>query len=57
MKYVNQGNVFLIMDLIQQFFAYPYGEGSYNPTVVNTVAKYYYLARTDSVSPNTFFTL
>jgi len=45
------------MDLIQQFFAYPYGEGSYNPTVVNTVAKYYYLARTDSVSPNTFFTL
>lgn len=28
-------------------FAYPYGEGSSNATVVNTVAKYYYLARTD----------
>jgi peptidoglycan/xylan/chitin deacetylase (PgdA/CDA1 family) len=29
-------------------FAYPYGQGSSNSTVVNTVAKYYYLARTDS---------
>jgi hypothetical protein len=31
-------------------FAYPYGEGSNNSAVVNTVAKYYPLARTDSKS-------
>ncbi len=27
------------------FFAYPYDDGSYNQTVVNTVAKYYDMAR------------
>jgi hypothetical protein len=31
-------------------FAYPNGKGSDNPKVVNTVAKYYDLARTDSES-------
>jgi peptidoglycan/xylan/chitin deacetylase (PgdA/CDA1 family) len=31
-------------------FAYPNGEGSDNPKVVNTVAKYYDLARTDTKS-------
>src|SRR5919108_3707706 len=31
-------------------FAYPNGKGSDNPKVVNTVAKYYDLARTDSQS-------
>jgi peptidoglycan/xylan/chitin deacetylase (PgdA/CDA1 family) len=35
-------------------FAYPNGEGSDNPKVVNTVAKYYDLARTDSKSALTF---
>jgi peptidoglycan/xylan/chitin deacetylase (PgdA/CDA1 family) len=35
-------------------FAYPIGEGSDNSTVVNTVAKYYDLARTDSKSALTF---
>jgi hypothetical protein len=35
-------------------FAYPYADGSNNPVVVNTVAKYYQLARTDSKSPLTF---
>ncbi len=35
-------------------FAYPYGEGSNNSTVVNTVAKYYNLGRTDSKSALTF---
>jgi peptidoglycan/xylan/chitin deacetylase (PgdA/CDA1 family) len=35
-------------------FAYPYSDGSDNSTVVNTVAKYYYLARTDSKFPLTF---
>jgi peptidoglycan/xylan/chitin deacetylase (PgdA/CDA1 family) len=35
-------------------FAYPIGEGSGNSTVVNTVAKYYDLARTDSKSALTF---
>jgi hypothetical protein len=35
-------------------FAYPYGEGSNNSAVVNTVAKYYPLARTDSKSALTF---
>jgi peptidoglycan/xylan/chitin deacetylase (PgdA/CDA1 family) len=35
-------------------FAYPYSDGSNNSTVVNTVAKYYYLARTDSKFPLTF---
>jgi peptidoglycan/xylan/chitin deacetylase (PgdA/CDA1 family) len=35
-------------------FAYPYGEGSDNTKVVNTVAKYYNLARTDSKSALTF---
>lgn len=35
-------------------FAYPIGEGSDNSTVVNTVAKYYNLARTDSKSALTF---
>jgi peptidoglycan/xylan/chitin deacetylase (PgdA/CDA1 family) len=35
-------------------FAYPYGDGSNNSAVVNTVGKYYYLARTDSKSPLTF---
>ncbi|MFL6330287.1 MAG: polysaccharide deacetylase family protein [Nitrososphaeraceae archaeon] len=35
-------------------FAYPYGEGSNNSAVVNTVAKYYNLARTDSKSALTF---
>src|SRR6476469_11256256 len=35
-------------------FAYPYSEGSDNSTVVNTVAKYYYLARIDSKFPLTF---
>ena len=35
-------------------FAYPYGEGSNNSTVVNTVAKYYTLGRTDSKSALTF---
>jgi peptidoglycan/xylan/chitin deacetylase (PgdA/CDA1 family) len=34
--------------------AYPYGEGSDNSTVVNTVVKYYNLARTDSKSALTF---
>ena len=29
-------------------FAYPNGKGSKNPEVVNTVAKYYNLARTDT---------
>jgi len=32
-------------------FAYPYGEGSNNSPIVNIVAKYYNLARTDSKSP------
>lgn len=31
-------------------FAYPYAEGDRNATVVNTVAKYYYLARTAGFS-------
>jgi peptidoglycan/xylan/chitin deacetylase (PgdA/CDA1 family) len=35
-------------------FAYPNGEGSDNPKVVNTIAKYYDLARTDSKSALTF---
>jgi peptidoglycan/xylan/chitin deacetylase (PgdA/CDA1 family) len=35
-------------------FAYPNGKGSDNPTVVNTVAKYYDLARTDTESALTF---
>jgi peptidoglycan/xylan/chitin deacetylase (PgdA/CDA1 family) len=35
-------------------FAYPNGEGSNNSTVVNTVAKYYHLARTDSKTAVTF---
>src|SRR5919197_57930 len=35
-------------------FAYPYGEGSNNSAVVNIVAKYYNLARTDSKSALTF---
>ena len=35
-------------------FAYPNGKGSKNPEVVNTVAKYYNLARTDSKSALTF---
>jgi peptidoglycan/xylan/chitin deacetylase (PgdA/CDA1 family) len=35
-------------------FAYPNGKGSDNPKVVNTVAKYYDLARTDSKSALTF---
>jgi peptidoglycan/xylan/chitin deacetylase (PgdA/CDA1 family) len=35
-------------------FAYPYGEGSNNSAVVNTVAKYYNLGRTDSKSALTF---
>jgi hypothetical protein len=35
-------------------FAYPYGEGSDNESVVKTVAKYYYLARTDTDFPLTF---
>jgi peptidoglycan/xylan/chitin deacetylase (PgdA/CDA1 family) len=35
-------------------FAYPNGKGSDNPKVVNTVAKYYNLARTDSKSALTF---
>jgi peptidoglycan/xylan/chitin deacetylase (PgdA/CDA1 family) len=35
-------------------FAYPNGEGSDNSTVVNTIAKYYNLARTDSKSALTF---
>jgi peptidoglycan/xylan/chitin deacetylase (PgdA/CDA1 family) len=35
-------------------FAYPNGEGADNPKVVNTVAKYYDLARTDTKSALTF---
>ena len=35
-------------------FAYPVGNGADNPKVVNTVAKYYDLARTDSKSALTF---
>ena len=35
-------------------FAYPYSDGSNNSTVINTVAKYYNLARTDSKFPLTF---
>jgi peptidoglycan/xylan/chitin deacetylase (PgdA/CDA1 family) len=35
-------------------FAYPNGRGSDNPKVVNTVAKYYDLARTDTKSALTF---
>jgi peptidoglycan/xylan/chitin deacetylase (PgdA/CDA1 family) len=35
-------------------FAYPVGNGADNPKVVNTVAKYYDLARTDSNSALTF---
>jgi hypothetical protein len=35
-------------------FAYPYGEGSNNSAVVNTVAKYYHISRTDSKSALTF---
>jgi hypothetical protein len=35
-------------------FAYPYGDRSDNPKVVNTVAKYYDLARTDTKSALTF---
>jgi peptidoglycan/xylan/chitin deacetylase (PgdA/CDA1 family) len=35
-------------------FAYPYGNGWNNETVVNTVAKYYDLARTNSGHPLTF---
>jgi peptidoglycan/xylan/chitin deacetylase (PgdA/CDA1 family) len=35
-------------------FAYPYGNGWNNETVVNTVAKYYELARTNSGHPLTF---
>ncbi|HZA06603.1 MAG TPA: polysaccharide deacetylase family protein [Nitrososphaeraceae archaeon] len=35
-------------------FAYPNGKGSNDPAVVNTVAKYYNLARTDSKSALTF---
>jgi peptidoglycan/xylan/chitin deacetylase (PgdA/CDA1 family) len=35
-------------------FAYPYGNGWNNETVVNTVAKYYNLARTNSQYPLTF---
>ncbi len=35
-------------------FAYPYSDGSNNSTVINTVAKYYNLARTDSNFPLAF---
>jgi peptidoglycan/xylan/chitin deacetylase (PgdA/CDA1 family) len=35
-------------------FAYPYGDGSNNSAVVNAVAKFYHLARTDSKSALTF---
>jgi peptidoglycan/xylan/chitin deacetylase (PgdA/CDA1 family) len=35
-------------------FAYPNGEGADNSTVVNTVAKYYNIARTDTKSALTF---
>jgi peptidoglycan/xylan/chitin deacetylase (PgdA/CDA1 family) len=35
-------------------FAYPYGEGSNSTAVVNTVSKYYDLARTDTTFPLTF---
>ncbi|MDP9286907.1 MAG: polysaccharide deacetylase family protein [Thermoproteota archaeon] len=35
-------------------FAYPYSEGSNNPSVVGVVGKYYTLARTDSGFPLTF---
>jgi len=35
-------------------FAYPYSQGWDNPAVVNTVAKYYDLARTDTGFPVTF---
>jgi peptidoglycan/xylan/chitin deacetylase (PgdA/CDA1 family) len=35
-------------------FAYPYSQGWDNPAVVNTVAKYYNLARTDTGFPVTF---
>jgi peptidoglycan/xylan/chitin deacetylase (PgdA/CDA1 family) len=35
-------------------FAYPYSEGSNNPTVVGIVGKYYTLGRTDSGFPLTF---
>jgi peptidoglycan/xylan/chitin deacetylase (PgdA/CDA1 family) len=35
-------------------FAYPNGKGADNPKVVNTVAKYYSLARTDTKSALTF---
>jgi hypothetical protein len=42
------------MESTQQFFAYPNGKGSNNPAVVNTVAKYYNLARTDTKSALTF---
>jgi peptidoglycan/xylan/chitin deacetylase (PgdA/CDA1 family) len=35
-------------------FAYPNGKGSDNPKVVNTIAKYYDLARTDTKSALTF---
>jgi peptidoglycan/xylan/chitin deacetylase (PgdA/CDA1 family) len=35
-------------------FAYPYSQGWDNPAVVNTVARYYDLARTDSGFPVTF---
>ena len=35
-------------------FAYPYGEGWNKATVIRTVAKYYDLARTDTIFPLTF---
>jgi peptidoglycan/xylan/chitin deacetylase (PgdA/CDA1 family) len=35
-------------------FAYPFGEGEDNATIINTVAKYYNLARTDTPFPLTF---
>jgi glucose/arabinose dehydrogenase/peptidoglycan/xylan/chitin deacetylase (PgdA/CDA1 family) len=47
---------FLNRGINTTIFAYPYGVGADNKTVVHTVAKNYDLARTDSAYPLTFLT-
>ena len=47
-------NCFLQNGINTSIFAYPYGNGWNNKTVLNTIAKYYNLARTDSKNPLTF---
>jgi peptidoglycan/xylan/chitin deacetylase (PgdA/CDA1 family) len=47
-------NCFLQNGINTSIFAYPYGNGWNNKTVLHTISKYYDLARTDSKNPLTF---